>query len=116
MPNTKPGPGPTRTNTPVPATPSRPTPPPRKAGAGHHARNAAATVDRNQHLTVTLPVVGQVTLPQPEDLAYVGGIAALVALELIDWPVAVALGVGHALSSQHRSRGLAELGQALDDA
>lgn len=82
----------------------------------HNGRKAAAQVDRTQHLTVTVPVVGQITLPQPQDLAYLAGLGALLALELIEWPVAVALGVGHALTSQHRSRALTELGEALDEA
>jgi hypothetical protein len=47
-----------------------------------------------------LPVVGRVPIPRPDQLAFYGALAALVAVEMVDWPVAVAIGVGHALVSQ----------------
>ncbi len=36
-------------------------------------------------------------VPSPGTALYYGGIAALVAAELIDWPVALAVAVGHEL-------------------
>ncbi|HYZ67691.1 MAG TPA: hypothetical protein VE666_07795 [Mycobacterium sp.] len=55
-----------------------------------------------------LPVIGRLPIPRPDQLAFYGALAGLVAAELIDWPVAVAIGVGHALisgsSSDERSR------------
>jgi hypothetical protein len=47
-----------------------------------------------------LPVVGRVPIPRPDQLAFYGALAALVAVEMVDWPVAVAIGVGHALVSE----------------
>jgi hypothetical protein len=36
-------------------------------------------------------------LPPPRELAYYGGLAALAAFEVIEWPVAVAIGIGAAV-------------------
>jgi len=49
-------------------------------------------------------------------MAYYAGVGALVALELLEWPAAVALGIGHALTSQRHNRALSEFGEALEDA
>jgi hypothetical protein len=38
-----------------------------------------------------------VPVPSTGTALYYGGIAALVAVELIDWPVALAVAVGHEL-------------------
>jgi hypothetical protein len=79
-------------------------------------RAAAKSVERREHVTLALPLVGKVQLPHPNDMAYYGGIGALVALELLEWPAAVALAVGHALISQKHNRALSEFGEALEDA
>ena len=63
-----------------------------------------------------LPIVGRVRRPRPEQLAYYGALAALAAVEIIDWPIALAIGAGHALAEQHHSRVAQELGEALEDA
>jgi hypothetical protein len=39
-------------------------------------------------------------LPSPKAVLYFGGLAAVAALEIIEWPVAVAIGVGTALASR----------------
>jgi hypothetical protein len=57
-----------------------------------------------------LPVVGRVPIPRPDQLAFYGALAGLVAVELVDWPVAVAIGVGHALVSGHPERKSSESG------
>jgi hypothetical protein len=66
--------------------------------------------------TVTLPVVGAVRIPRPELLAYYGALAGLAALEVIDWPVALVVGAGHALASQHHNKMLEEFGEVLEEA
>lgn len=66
--------------------------------------------------TLTLPVLGTLNLPRPEQLAYYGAITALAAVEIIDWPIALILATGHALANDHRSRIAEELGEALDEA
>jgi len=60
-------------------------------------------------------VLGQLEIPRPEQLAYYGGLAALAALELIDWPVALVIAAGHLLASNHHNRILEELGEAIEE-
>ncbi len=79
-------------------------------------RAAAATVQRREHVTLALPLLGRVQLPHPQNMAYYAGLGALAALELVEWPAAVALAVGHALTSQRHNRALDEFGEALEDA
>ncbi len=49
-----------------------------------------------------LPMVGHLPLPSATDSIYLGGLALLAALELIDWPVAVAIALGHEIVSRAR--------------
>jgi hypothetical protein len=49
----------------------------------------------NQPHTVRLLGLPPVPLPSTSTALYYGGIAALVAAELIEWPVALAVAVGH---------------------
>ncbi len=79
-------------------------------------RSAVQRVRDAETFVVTLPVVGRVRIPRPDQLAYYGALAALAALEIIDWPVALVIGTGHALASQHHNRVAQELGEALEDA
>lgn len=77
---------------------------------------AAQRIREGQRYAVNLPVLGTVPLPRPEQLAYFGALAALAAVEIIDWPIAVLIGTGHALINNQHSRVARELGEALDDA
>jgi hypothetical protein len=43
-------------------------------------------------------------LPSPKTALYFGGLAVTAALEIIEWPVAVAIGVGTALASRGGTR------------
>lgn len=63
---------------------------------------------------MTLPVVGRVKVPHPEQLAYYGALGILAAVEIIDWPVALLLGAGHALMQNEHSRVVQEVGEALE--
>ena len=78
-------------------------------------RSAVDRVRDAETFLVQLPVVGRVRIPRPDQLAYYGALTALVVVELIDWPVALAIAAGHALASQHRSKIAQELGEALQD-
>jgi hypothetical protein len=81
------------------------------------AKRAAEQVLARHSLTVTLPGnIGTLHLPEPDRLAFYGGIGALAAFGILDWPVAVVLGVGHALADDHHHQCLAEFGEALADA
>ena len=104
--------------TPRPAKKTATRPAASRASTASHppGRKAAASVARAEHLAVTLPILGPVQLPRPAQLAYYTGIGALVALEILEWPAALALGIGHALISQQRNRTIKEFGEALEDA
>ena len=78
-------------------------------------RSAVDAVRDAETFAVTLPVVGRIRIPRPEQLAYYGALAGLAALEIIDWPIALAIGAGHALASNHHSKVAQELGEALEE-
>jgi hypothetical protein len=78
--------------------------------------HAVQRVREAETFAVNLPVVGRVNIPRPEQLAFYGGLAALAAIEVIDWPVALVITAGHLLASNHHNRVLEELGEALEEA
>jgi hypothetical protein len=78
-------------------------------------RAAVEKVREGETFAVNLPVIGQLDIPRPEQLAYYGGLAALAALELIDWPVALVIAAGHVLASNHHNKLLEELGEAIEE-
>ena len=77
--------------------------------------DAVANIREGETFSVNLPVVGQVEIPRPEQLAYYGGLAALAAFELIEWPVAIVIAAGHLLASNHHNKLLEELGEAIEE-
>jgi hypothetical protein len=79
-------------------------------------RTAVQRIREGERHAVTLPVLGSVKLPRPEELAYYGALTALAAVEIIEWPIALILATGHALANNHHSRIAQELGEALDEA
>ena len=69
------------------------------------------------HHAVTLDVFGaRLELPPPEQLAFLAGIDVLTAVEILEWPVALVLAVGHQLAHSHHGRVLREFGEALEEA
>jgi hypothetical protein len=52
--------------------------------------------------SVNMPVAGRVPLPSRQDLAYYGGLGAMTALEMIEWPVTLAVAAGYALATHER--------------
>lgn len=84
----------------------------------HHARGhqAAEKAAEKNSLRVDVPVIGTLTLPPPQQLAFVGGIAALAALDVIDWPVGLVLVAGHVLVTRSRNKIVRDFGDALEDA
>jgi hypothetical protein len=78
----------------------------------------ALTSTMHKHtISVTLPDgLGTVRLPEPERLAYYGGLAALAVFGILDWPVAIALGIGHVLAAQRHHQFLQDFGEALAEA
>jgi hypothetical protein len=79
-------------------------------------RDAVARVRAGEGFAVNLPVVGRVRIPRPEHVAYYGALGALAALEIIEWPIALAIAAGHVLAENQHSRVAAEVGEALEDA
>ena len=67
-------------------------------------------------VNVPLPVLGTVRLPPLDSLVWFGGLGTLVAVGLMEWPVAAAIGAGHLLVQQQRFRILHDFGEALEQA
>lgn len=78
-------------------------------------RSAAQRVREAEGVAVDPPIVGQVQIPPPEELAYYVGLAVLAAAEIIEWPVALVLTANHALTYCHHSSAAHELGEALEE-
>jgi hypothetical protein len=76
---------------------------------------AVEKIREGETFVINLPVLGRTEIPRPEQLAYYGGLAALAALELIDWPVALVIAAGHVLASNHHNRLLEEFGEAMEE-
>ena len=87
----------------------------KKARSGVSQREAVEKVREGETFVVNVPVVGQLEIPRPEQLAYYGGLAALAAFELIEWPVALVIAAGHLLASNHHNKLLEELGEAMEE-
>jgi hypothetical protein len=87
---------------------------PAKAPSAHRVHRA---VEQKNSTRVTVPVIGEITLPEPSSLAYDAVIVGLAALEFIEPPVAAVLLVGHMFARQRgRSKTKQAIEQALDDA
>ncbi|WP_018335434.1 hypothetical protein [Actinomycetospora chiangmaiensis] len=65
--------------------------------------------------TVTLPWVGPLRLSRPQ-LVFVGGVAVLGALGVLEWPIALVLGAGHVLAADRSDPSVREAGRALEEA
>jgi hypothetical protein len=67
-------------------------------------------------LAVDVPGFGTVRFPPGDTLAWFAGLAALAALGIMEWPVALVIGTGHLLSHQNHMRLLRSFGEALGSA
>src|ERR1700741_663550 len=88
----------------------------KKARRGTSQSEAVQRIREGETFAVNLPVVGQLEIPRPEQLAYYGGLAPLGAFQLIPWPGAVVIAAGHLLASNRHNRLLEELGEAMEEA
>lgn len=66
--------------------------------------------------TVRLPLLGRVRLPPPERLVYYAGLGLLAVFEVVEWPVALVIGIGHVLADQQHWWLIRGLGEALQEA
>ncbi len=89
----------------------------RTATSRPNAKRAAAVVLDKHSLRVALPNdLGAVRVPEPERLAFYGGLAAMALFGVVEWPAAIVLGIGHLLAEDHNHRLLRDFGEALEEA
>jgi hypothetical protein len=69
-----------------------------------------------KHVRLRIPGVGSVRLPSVDRLIFYAALGVLAAFEIIDWPIALIVAVGHLLAAQHQSRLGRRLGEALEQA
>ena len=81
-----------------------------------HAALAAERAVRRNSLRLQLPVVGELTLPSPEQVAFIGGVVVLAVIGVLEWPVAALLGAGHALATRSHAKMVRAFGEALEEA
>jgi hypothetical protein len=86
------------------------------ANGGPRGRRAADQAQHRDTLRVQLPMLGAVSLPAADQLAFLGGIGVLVGLGLVEWPVGALLGAGHLLAASRNHKILADFGNALEEA
>jgi hypothetical protein len=79
-----------------------------------HAVLAAEQALRRNSVFLRVPVLGELTLPPPEQVAFIGGVAVLAILGVVEWPVAVVLGLGHGLATQAHRKMVRALGEVLE--
>lgn len=58
----------------------------------------------------------QFELPAADQLVFLAGIAALAVVDIIEWPVAAVMALGHLLMRSHHSKLLRDFGEALEEA
>ncbi|MGH3490745.1 MAG: hypothetical protein ACRDP8_22910 [Actinopolymorphaceae bacterium] len=80
------------------------------------SRSAADQAVAANDLHLTLPIVGPVSLPAPQHLAWYAGVATLTIAGLLEWPVALVIAVGHLLGEDHHNRLIEDFGSALEQA
>ncbi|MFF4347370.1 hypothetical protein [Streptomyces sp. NPDC001530] len=92
--------------------------PVRRGASGADTTSAGAAAGRVvANNAVTLDVFGaRLELPPPDHLAFLAGVGVLAAVDVLEWPVALVLAVGHQLAHSHHSRVLREFGEALEEA
>jgi hypothetical protein len=83
---------------------------------GTTRREAVDRIREARSLAIDLPVVGRVRIPHPEQVAYFGALGVLTAVEIIDWPIALAIAAGHVLVQNQHNKVAEEVGEALEDA
>jgi hypothetical protein len=78
-------------------------------------RCAADQAQHRNTLRMRVPMLGAVSLPAADQLAYLGGIGVLIGLGLVEWPVGALLGAGHLLAARRGNKILADFGKALEE-
>ena len=76
----------------------------------------AVKAARGETIFVKVPLLGAVDRPSGLHLLWFAGVAALGALDVVDWPVAALLIAGKALSDSHRGETVRTLGKVMESA
>lgn len=63
---------------------------------------------------VDVPLVGPVGWPPTGSAAFLVVVCGLAAVEVVSWPLALVVGVGHVLARDHDHRVFQEIGQGLE--
>jgi hypothetical protein len=82
----------------------------------HTSIDASVETEHGGHRVVITLDGNTFETPPIEHLVFYAGLAVLVAVGLVDWPVGLALGVGHALIDITQRPGLDALGEVLEEA
>jgi hypothetical protein len=69
---------------------------------------------RGEKIFVKLPLVGPVDLPSGPHLLWFASAAALAAVDIVEWPVALLMIIGKALSDSDRSEPVRTLGRVME--
>ena len=65
--------------------------------------------------TWRVPGLGfHVPLPEREQLPWIAGLLAAAALDLIDWPVALVVAIGHTVASNARNQTIRSLAEGIE--
>jgi hypothetical protein len=68
-------------------------------------------------MALTVPVIDlRLSAPSKGSLAFYGGLGTMAALEVIEWPVAVLLAAGHAISTNTSNPELREAVEGAEEA
>ena len=71
---------------------------------------------RGEKVFLKLPWLGEVDLPSGPHLIWFAGAIALAAIDVVDWPIALLMIVGKALSDSERSEPVRTLGKVMESA
>jgi hypothetical protein len=64
---------------------------------------------------VTLPLIGlRIDLPRPERLAWYAGLGLMAAFEIVDWELALIIGLGHLIADSAHNKTIAELASGAE--
>jgi hypothetical protein len=91
-------------------TSSAPVRPARSAG-----QHAVARAQQSSTGHLNLPLIGTITFPPRNQLAFLAGLGALAVTGVIEWPIAAAVGVGHLLATSHSGDAVRDFGKGLEE-
>lgn len=76
---------------------------------------ALGELRRLEQRAVHLPIVGKLHPPDVHDVAYVAGLAGLLAFGAVELPIVLVVLGGHVLVKQHHSRYLSAVGEVMEE-